>query len=53
MASESTTDHDEIRKWAESNDGKPVCVRDTRDGDDPGVLRYDFPGGPPLGPQRE
>ncbi|MCT2141112.1 hypothetical protein [Dietzia cinnamea] len=47
MASESTTttDHGEIRKWVESNDGKPACVRDTGKGDDPGVLRFDFPGG--------
>jgi hypothetical protein len=29
MASEShtTTDHDEIRKWVESNDGKPASVK--------------------------
>ncbi len=47
MASESktTNDHDEIRKWVEKNDGVPACVRSTGDGDDPGVLRFDFPGG--------
>ncbi|TCJ76478.1 UNVERIFIED_ORG: hypothetical protein EDC92_11419 [Dietzia maris] len=47
MASESTTttDHDEIRKWVESNNRKPACVRDTGKGDDPDVLRFDFPGG--------
>lgn len=47
MASESTTttDHDEIRKWVESNNAKPACVRDTGKGDDPGILRFDFPGG--------
>jgi hypothetical protein len=47
MASESstTTDHDEIKAWVESNDGKPACVRDTGKGDDPGILRFDFPGG--------
>lgn len=47
MASEShtTTDHDEIRKWVESNNGKPASVRDTGGGDDAGILRIDFPGG--------
>jgi hypothetical protein len=47
MASEShtTTDHDEIRKWVESNKGKPAGVKDTGGGDDPGILRIDFPGG--------
>ncbi|MGN7251495.1 MULTISPECIES: hypothetical protein [unclassified Arthrobacter] len=47
MASESqtTTDHDEIRKWVESNKGKPASVKDTGGGDDPGILRIDFPGG--------
>jgi hypothetical protein len=47
MTSESntTTDHDEIRAWVEKNDGKPACVRSTGDADDPGILRFDFPGG--------
>jgi hypothetical protein len=47
MASKSTTttDHDEIRRWVEEHDGKPVTVRGTGDGDDAGVLRIDFPGG--------
>lgn len=47
MASEShtTTDHDEIRKWVESNNGKPASVKGTGDGDEAGVLRIDFPGG--------
>jgi hypothetical protein len=47
MASESqtTTDHDEIRKWVESNKGKPASVKDTGGGDGPGILRIDFPGG--------
>jgi hypothetical protein len=40
----TTTDHDEIRRWVEEHDGKPVIVRDTRKGDS-GVLRIDFPGG--------
>jgi hypothetical protein len=47
MASKSktTTDHDEIRRWVEEHDGRPVSVRGTGDGDDSGVLRIDFPGG--------
>lgn len=44
-SSQTTTDHDEIRKWAEARDGKPVTVRGTGDDDEPGVLRIDFPGG--------
>ena len=47
MAGESktTTDHEEIRRWAEERDGRPVTVRGTGDSDEPGVLRIDFPGG--------
>jgi hypothetical protein len=41
----TTTDHDEIRRWAEERDGKPVSVKGTGGGDDPGVLRIDLPGG--------
>ncbi len=46
MASESrtTTDHETIRKWAESRGGKPTSVRGTEKGGEPGVLRLDFPG---------
>ena len=40
-----TTDHEEIRRWAEEHDGEPARVRGTGDGDDPGILRIDFPGG--------
>jgi hypothetical protein len=36
------TDHDEIRRWAEDNNGRPACVKDTGKGDDPGILRIDF-----------
>jgi hypothetical protein len=47
MASETrtTTDHDEIRKWAEEHGGAPAAVRGTASDDSPGVLRIDFPGG--------
>ena len=41
-----TTDHDEIRSWAEARDGKPACVRGTGGSEhDPGILRIDLPGG--------
>jgi len=39
-----TTDHETIRKWAEDRGGKPAAVKGTGKGDDPGVLRIDFPG---------
>jgi hypothetical protein len=48
MASKTntTTDHDEIRRWVEEHDGRPARVRGTESGaDDAGVLRFDFPGG--------
>jgi hypothetical protein len=47
MASESntTTDHDEIRRWVEEHDGKPATVRGTGSNGDAGILRIDFPGG--------
>jgi hypothetical protein len=38
------TDHDEIRQWAEERDAKPACVRNTRDTEDVGILRLEFPG---------
>jgi len=41
----STTDHDEIREWAESLRGRPAIVTSTaRGGQGQGVLRIDFPG---------
>ena len=39
-----TTDHDEIRQWAEERGARPACVRGTGGGDDPGMIRLDFPG---------
>jgi hypothetical protein len=41
-----TTDHDQIRKWAESRGGKPAAVKATHRGDDPGIIRLMFPGAP-------
>jgi hypothetical protein len=43
--STTTTDHDEIREWVEAHDGSPASVRGTESGEQPGVLRIDFPGG--------
>ncbi|WP_404378949.1 hypothetical protein [Caenispirillum salinarum] len=37
-----TTDHDTIRKWAESRDGKPAAVSETHSKGDPGILRILF-----------
>ena len=42
--SQTTTDHDQIRKWAEARGGKPSAVKGTGGGDDPGIIRIDFPG---------
>lgn len=44
MASQTTTDHDTIRRWAEQRGAKPACVKDTGANDDPGIIRLDFPG---------
>jgi hypothetical protein len=44
--SKTTTDHDEIRRWAEERGGKPATVKGTESGgEEAGVLRIDFPGG--------
>lgn len=52
--SQTTTDHDEIRKWIESRGGKPATVKGTANsGEQAGLLRVDMPGGatsPPLEP---
>lgn len=42
--SESVTDHQRIREWAESRDARPACVRGTGGRRDVGMLRLDFPG---------
>lgn len=45
MSAESkTTQHGEIRRWAEERGGYPTGVNGTGGGDDPGILRIDFPG---------
>lgn len=42
--SKTTTDHDEIRRWAEERGGKPAEVASTARGEDVGIIRIDFPG---------
>jgi ferritin-like metal-binding protein YciE len=39
-----TTDHDEIRQWAEARGASPACVRGTGGKGDTGMIRLDFPG---------
>ncbi|HZH29076.1 MAG TPA: hypothetical protein VEY95_18025 [Azospirillaceae bacterium] len=39
---EKTTDHDTIRRWAESRGGRPASVRGSHGDDDGGILRIDF-----------
>jgi hypothetical protein len=39
----TTTDHDEIRKWAEGHGGKPAAVKRTHRGGEVGIVRIMFP----------
>ena len=39
----TTTDHDEIRRWAEERGGRPAAVVDPEDSKVAGGLRIDFP----------
>ena len=43
-SSRVTTDHEEIRKWAEERGAKPAAVKRTGGKDDVGIIRLDFPG---------
>lgn len=43
-SAKTTTDHETIRQWAEERGGKPATVARTAEGDEPGILRIDFPG---------
>ncbi|MEK0086025.1 hypothetical protein [Benzoatithermus flavus] len=43
---EITTDHDAIRKWAESKGGRPAAVARTHQGGDVGIIRIMFPDAP-------
>jgi hypothetical protein len=51
--SQTLTDHESIRRWAEAHGATPAAVRGTATGEDAGLLRLDVPGsaGPePLQP---
>lgn len=41
-SSQTTTDHDAIRKWIEQRGGTPSVVKGTPDADGEGILRVDF-----------
>ena len=41
-----TTDHDEIRKWAEARGGRSAAVRSTHSKEGTGIIRIEFPGAP-------
>ncbi|MEO6393154.1 MAG: hypothetical protein ABIP75_14995 [Pyrinomonadaceae bacterium] len=42
--SKQTTDHAVIQKWVEARGGHPASVKGTGSGDEPGLLRIDYPG---------
>jgi hypothetical protein len=42
--SNTTTDHQTIRNWAEERNARPACVRGTGGEEDVGMIRLDFPG---------
>ncbi len=44
--SKTTTDHEEIRRWAEERGGRPACVRETGGKGDIGIIRIEFPDAP-------
>src|SRR6184192_3220662 len=41
-----TTDHDEIRRWAEARGGRPAVVRSTHGKGGTGIIRLEFPNAP-------
>ena len=43
-SSNTTTDHDQIRKWVEERGGHPAKVKGTEKGKSSGLLRIDYPG---------
>ena len=44
--SKTTTNHDEIRRWAEAKGGKPAAVDRTHKKGDVGIIRIMFPDNP-------
>ena len=43
---ETTTNHHEIRQWAERHGGRPAAVERTHSDDDVGIIRIMFPDAP-------
>ena len=43
-SSNATTDHEQIRQWAEERGARPTCVKGTGGRGDTGMIRLDFPG---------
>jgi len=43
--SQTTTDHDNIRKWADAHGGKPAAVENTHE-NGVGIIRIMFPDNP-------
>ncbi len=41
-----TTNHDDIRRWAEAKGGRPAAVKRTHQGGDVGIIRIMFPDNP-------
>jgi hypothetical protein len=44
--SKTTTDHEEIKRWAEARNAVPAEVSSTHKPNEPGILRFDFPDAP-------
>lgn len=44
QTSQTTTDHNEIRRWVDERGGHPARVKGTNKGKTAGVLRIDYPG---------
>jgi hypothetical protein len=42
--SKTTTDPAKIKRWVEERGGHPATVKSTKEADEPGLLRIDFPG---------
>lgn len=52
-ASETVTDHERIKRWAEARKARPACITGTRSDHGIGLVRLDFPdyvGGDSLEP---
>ncbi|HEU4649102.1 MAG TPA: hypothetical protein VFS33_08590 [Gemmatimonadales bacterium] len=43
-ASKATINHNQIRRWADARHAHPARVKGTGRGNDPGIIRLDFPG---------